>query len=189
MNRSHQTNRAPLFFLISCFFIFGCENDERKLREWNEKRIVVEVGKDIESYLSNQGKMKAKLIAPLMLRYQADTIYTEFPKTLHMDFYDDSTKIESWLDARYGKYFENLNKAVLRDSVVFISIKGDTLKTSELWWDQNQQKFYTDSVVSIHTIDKRIYGGKGLEAAEDFSWKIIKYPTGTVQVKDKGFPE
>ena len=31
-----------------------------------------------------------------------------FPNTLHVDFYNDSTKIETWLDSKYGKYFEKL---------------------------------------------------------------------------------
>ena len=61
-----------------------------------------------------------------------------------MDFYDDSTKIESWVDSKHGKYFENLNKVYLWDSVVVINIKGDTLKSPDLWWDQNTKLFYTD---------------------------------------------
>ncbi len=115
-----------------------------------------------------------------MLRYNTDTVYTEFPKTLHVDFYNDSTKVESQLDALYAKYFESLNKVFLRDSVTIFNIKGDTLRTPELWWDQIQKKFYTDKQVRIQTKDKHIYGGKGLEAGQDFSWYIIKQPTGTV---------
>ena len=29
---------------------------------------------------------------------------------------------------RYGKYFENLDKVYLRDSVIVITVKGDTLE-------------------------------------------------------------
>ncbi|MBD0351089.1 MAG: LPS export ABC transporter periplasmic protein LptC, partial [Flavisolibacter sp.] len=87
-------------------------------------------------------------------------------------------------DARYGKYIETTNKVQLRDSVRVININGDTLTTSELWWSQNEKKFYTDKEVRIATKDKRIYGGKGLEAAQDISWYIIKQPTGSVVVPE-----
>ena len=148
---------------------------------------MIEEAKTIESYLSQQGVMKAKLKAPLMLRVMADTLYVEFPKTLHVDFYNDSIKIESWLDAQYGKYFEALNKVYLRDSVIVINTNGDTLTTPDLWWDQNTKMFYTDKVAQFHTKDKQIAGGKGLEATQDLRSVIFKEPTGTLQVSENGF--
>lgn len=144
---------------------------------------------DIESTLSQDGKMKAKLKAPLMLRVSADTLYVEFPNTLHVDFYDDSTKIETWLDSRYGKYFESLGKVYLRDSVIVITIKGDTLKSPDLWWDQNSKLFYTDKYAVYHGIGKVIHGGKGLVATQDLNSIIFNDPTGTMQTSQNGFPK
>ncbi len=162
----------------------GCENDDKQLKDLFEKRIMVEEATDIVSHISQDGRRKASLKAPLMLRYQADTVYIDFPKSLHVDFYDLNEKRESYLDAKTGKYFESLNKVLLRDSVVFISLKGDTLRTVELWWNQETKKIYTDSTVQIHTINKQIYGGRGFEAMQDFSQRIIKYPTGMMYVSD-----
>lgn len=144
---------------------------------------------NIDSYLSQDGKMKARLQAPLMLRVYADTLYVEFPKTLHVDFYDDSVRVESRLDSRYGKYFEPLNKVYLRDSVVVITSKGDTLKSPDLWWDQNTKMFYTDKYAIYHGVGKNIYGGKGLIATQDLTSVIFNQPTGTVQVAENGFPK
>lgn len=121
----------------------------------------------IESYLSQGGKVKAKLTAPLMLRVTADTIYTEFPKTLHVDFYNDAKVIETRLDAKYGKYFEHLNKIYLRDSIRVISTKGDTLYCEDLWWDQNQEKFYTHKPTQQRSPGRKINGKNGLEATQD----------------------
>jgi LPS export ABC transporter protein LptC len=174
--------RAAIIF--SCFFVMGCENDETAINEWMDKKVMVEEAKGVTSLFSQGGNLRAKLVSPLMLRYLGDTIYVEFPNTLHVDFYDSTITRESWVDARYGKYYENLNKILLKDSVQVINIKGDTLKTPELWWDQNLKIFFTDSTVRISTKDKRIYGGKGLEAAQDMSWYIIKQPTGTIRVSE-----
>src|SRR5687767_9976814 len=91
---------------LAAFFFAGCENDARVIKAWTDKKIMTEEAKDITSYLSQEGKMRAKLKAPLMIRVAADTLYVEFPQSLHVDFYNDSTRIETWLDSRYGKYFE-----------------------------------------------------------------------------------
>ena len=175
--------------LTGCCFLLACENDADKVKDWTKKVIMQEEATDIESYLSQNGVMKARLKAPKMIRFYADTIYVEFPKTLHVDFYDDSTQIESRLDARYGKYFESINKVYLRDSVVVITVKGDTLRSPDLWWNQNSKMFYTDKYAIYHGIGKNIYGGKGLTATQDLSSVIFNQPTGTVQVSEGGFPK
>src|SRR5687767_9440970 len=114
---AHTNIFKQAVILCSCLFFFGCENDEAVVNDWTKKVELVEEATNVESYFSQNGKLRAKLNAPLMIRSQADTNYTEFPKTLHVDFYDSLMQKESFLDARYGKYFENQNKVWLRDSI------------------------------------------------------------------------
>lgn len=180
-------NAAAL--LIGCCFVCACENDRKEIEAWSRKADLREEATNVESYMSQDGKMKAKLTAPLMYRVAADTIYTEFPKTMHVDFYNDSTQKETWLDCKYGKYFENLNKVYLRDSVVVINVKGDTLKCRDLWWDQNTKLFYSDNYAEYRTKEKLVNGGKGLEATQDFSRVTFREVTGILKVKEGGFPE
>jgi LPS export ABC transporter protein LptC len=176
---------AALF--TGCFFVGGCENDPKVIRDLTKNVVMREEAVKVESYLSQDGKVKAKLIAPLMYRVSADTIYVEFPNSLHCDFYNDSTQVETWVNSKYGKYFESLNKVYLRDSVVVINIKGDTLKSPDLWWDQNTKLFYTDKYAIYHGINKSINGGTGMTATQDLTSIIFNHPTGTVQVSENGF--
>ena len=175
--------------LLLSGIISSCENDPRVVDDMTKKVVLKEEATFIESMLSQEGRLKAILKAPLMVRVFGDTIYAEFPKSLHCDFYNDSTQIETWLDAKYGKYYEGLNKVYLRDSVVMININGDTLKSPDLWWDQNTKLFYTDSYAEYRTKDKKIFPSKGIEATQDFSRVTFRYPTGVVKVKESGFPD
>ena len=188
--RNKNTIQFLLAALLSgCFFLFSCENDPKEIQNWTEKKVLKETGKDIESFLSQGGEMRARLTAPWMERFQTDTVYTIFPQTLYVEFYNDSMKVESWLTALYGKYFENLNKVYLRDSVTVINIEGDTLRCPELWWDQNMQKFYTDLPARLDGKDKHIVGNQGLEATQDLKVIIFKYPTGPFQVREGELPQ
>ena len=186
-DRKHINLFLPVLSISCCLFISACENDPKMIDDWSKKKEMVEVGKNIEAYLSQESKVKAKLTAPLMLRHEADTLYTEFPNSLHVDFYDDSTKIESWVDSKHGKYFENTDKVYLWDSVVVINIKGDTLKSQDLWWDKSKELFYTDKYAEYLRSDKQIYPGKGLEATQDFKRITFKEPTGIIHVSDTSF--
>ncbi len=179
--------------ILSCCFVYGCENDQAEIDRLFKDKISHEEATHIESFISNEGKMKAKLRAPLMYRVTAgmmvDTQYVEFPRSMHVDFYNDSTRIETWLDCKYGKYFETLSKVYLRDSVVVITTKGDTLRCHDLWWDQKKEMFYTDSVATYRSPGNDITGGKGMEATQDLKTVKFKAPLGTFKIGESGFPE
>ena len=170
--------------VLLLLFFSSCENDPKEIENWTKRTELREEAKTVESYLSQSGVMKAKLIAPLMYRYQRDTVFTEFPNSLHVDFYDDSVRVESWLTAKYGIYYDNLNKVFLRDSVVVINKEGDTLRTPELWWDQNLQKFYTTKPSRIDGKDKHIYCRDGIDAPQDMKVFTCHFPTGPFNLKE-----
>jgi len=176
-------------FLTSCFFMFACENDEKKIDALFKNRAAIEEAFKIESFMSQNGQVKARLMAPYMMMFQGDSPYIEFPRTLHVDFYADSVTIESFLDARYGKYFQYSAKVLLRDSVVVINkINGDTLRTNELWWDRDNHDFRTDKPVQIYQKDKTIFG-QGLWGLQDFSKYKIDTITGVVMVPRDDMPQ
>jgi lipopolysaccharide export system protein LptC len=195
-NESMQSkkNNIVRFLIIAalypgCFFITGCENDQKQIEALTKNKVLIEEARNMEAYLSQEGIIKAKLKSPIMLHYEKDTSFAEFPNTLHVDFFDSTAKIESWLDSKYGKYFESQNKVFLRDSVVAISVKGDTLHTTELWWDQKKEKFYTEKEYQLNTKTQKIHGLKGLEATQDFKEITFNEPAGTVKVSDNGLPQ
>ena len=177
-----------LVAIIAAIFFSSCENTQEEIDRLNKKMLMVDQATRVESYLSQDGKTKARLTAPLMLRVTADTSYTEFPKSLHVDFYNDANIVETRLDSKYGKYYENLNKVYLRDSVVVISTNGDSLYCQDLWWDQNTELFFTDLPAQQRSPGQRIDGRNGLEATQDLKRITFKNVQGTVPTKEGDIP-
>jgi LPS export ABC transporter protein LptC len=176
--------RVSIAVLVGCFFISACVNDENTIKEFFLRKLGVDEARDIESYFSQEGKMRARLRAPVMFRYQDTIPRVEFPNTLHVDFFDDTLKIESQLDARYARYLETQNKVFLKDSVRVFNMLGDTLHCEELWWDQQQRKFHTDKPVRIYKKDM-ILVGVGLSAPQDFSTvEIYNLSNSIIRVSD-----
>lgn len=173
----------PAAFILGCLFFYACENDQATIDMWTKPKALIEEAKDIESFLSQAGKVRAKLWAPYMLRYSGDTMYVEFTKSLRVNFFDSVGQVESHLKALYGKYYENLNKVYLRDSVLVYNIEGDTLRCPDLWWDQNTQQFYTDKNVWVKKGNTTLTG-TGMTAKQDLTDILIKQPAGLVDVPD-----
>ncbi len=176
--------------ILCCLCFYSCENNEAAVKEAFAKKVGVDEAKTVVIKYSVGGKRKAKLTAPLMLNVQETVPYIEFPKTLHVDFFDDSDKLESKLDAHYAKYKDQESKVFLKDSVRVINIKGDTLYCDELYWDRNRigTEFYTDKPVRIRT-KTHIINGIGMDAKQDFSeWHIVQ-STGFIKVPASQFPQ
>jgi LPS export ABC transporter protein LptC len=171
-------------------FCSGCVNNVKDLPNFRTKQVVVDEAWKVLIYYSSNAKVTAKLTAPYMLNNQMDSSYIEFPKTLHVDFYNDSMVVESQMDALYGKYFQAMNKVFLRDSVVVKNIlKGDTLRCRELWWDQKTKKFYTNKPVRIYKKGGTVIYGQGLEAPQDFSGYTIMQITGPYGFSENQVPK
>jgi len=174
--------------VCSCFFFLACENDQKTLDEIMGSKKMTEEAKDIETYLSQGSMLKAKLWAPYMLRSSSDTTFVEFTKSLHVNFFDSTGKVDSHLDSKYGKCYESLNKVYLRDSVLVYNMQGDSLRSPDLWWDQNTQMFYTDKNVWIKR-QGTVLLGKGMDSKQDLSDIHIKQVTGLVDVPDSLRPQ
>ena len=189
--KSGSTSFISFLFIVLIYAsITGCENDEKVLQERVKKKIGVDEAKNVELLYSQAGKVKSKLTAPVMYRYQDTLPRVEFPNSMHIDFYNDSMQIESIVDAKYGRYIEGQNKAYLRDSVVAIQqFSQDTVRCKELWWDQNKQLFFTDKPALITKKDGTILPAKkGFSATQDFKTITVLEPTdGSLPVPESEF--
>ena len=188
LNKKARMFYAAAFLFLNTFLI-SCGNSDKELNDYSSKSLGIEeiINADINYTLG--GKAKAKLLSPLMLRVQDASPYVEFPKKLHVDFFNETGTVDSRLDALYGKYFEQESKVFLKDSVKVINVLGDTLYCNELWWDRSRKgnEFYTDKPVRIRR-KLQIIDGIGMDASQDFkAWHIIN-PVGTINVPNSQFP-
>ena len=143
-----------------------------------------ETGKNVEIIYSDSAKVKMKLLAVQLDRFAVEKPYIEMPKGVKMVFYDDSLKITTHLKADYGIRYDDEGKMEARRNVVVVNVKGDTLNTERLIWDENKARVYTDAFVRITTSEEVIYGD-GLESNEDFTKYKITHIKGMFNLADK----
>lgn len=169
----------PFLSAMLCLLLAACENNPAEVNALSRQVIEVEEGKNIKAIFSQSGNRKAYLTAPAMSRVKGDTPYVEFPKTIFVEFYNEQQQLQNVVKAKYARYFEMLGKVFLRDSVVVYNTSGDTLLCKTLWWNQNEENFYTDDTVIINTLTQQLRG-TGFWAKSDFSKYTIRNTVGTV---------
>jgi LPS export ABC transporter protein LptC len=181
LNRGVRLSSLLATFIL-LLTLYSCENDLSFIQNLSKSNESVDVVKEVNSYFSQAGKIKANLRAPIMLRYQDTIPRIEFPQKLHVDFFGDNRIIQSYLDAKKGSYYENQGKVLLEDSVIVIRNDGDTLKTNKLIWEQSKHIFFTDEDVEIRQKTKTIFG-KGFESDEQLKNFSIDTVTGIMLVE------
>lgn len=176
-----------ILFLI---LLSACKNDTKEINDLVGKIAVQEdKAEDVVFIYSEDAKVKARLFAKeFVINEIAKPPFWDARKGLRVEFFDDSTHIESTLTARYGRYYPQQKNILIRDSVVIVNKKGERLATEELVWNQKLRKFYTEKFVRIKTATQIMYGD-GLEANEDFTWYQITNIKGILQVNKSEVPE
>lgn len=173
--------------MISC--LAACENnisEVNSITSTSLKSIPIESGKNVEVLYSDSARVRAKLVAAVLNRFEGKKPYMELPKGMLLVFYDKNKKEQTRLTADYGLAFDNGNgieQMEAKRNVVVINEKGDQLNTEHLTWNAVTKKIYTNEFVKITTKDEIIWGD-GLEANQDFSKYEIKNVKGQISVKD-----
>jgi LPS export ABC transporter protein LptC len=173
----HLTRSA--IFIATIGLTVACENDLATIPGLGKSNPEVDEVKDVQCYLSTNGELQALLLAKIMYRYHDTLPRIIFPNQLHVDFFGKDQKIQSYLNAKKGIYYESQGKVLLEDSVVVVRQNGDTLKTNKLTWEQSRHSFYTDENIEIRQRSKTIYG-RGFESDDQLQNFRIDSLTGVM---------
>ncbi len=171
-------------FLFSVIIIFtSCENDMKVIEQLSgkEKLIPSESSVNLNLLYTDSGKMQFRLKAPAMDHFVngVKEPYSEFPKGVYIEYYDDLNRVKTILKANYGIRYDNSKKMEARYKVEVINENGEVLKTEKINWDEERHKIFTDEYVEIKT-KRELIKGKGMEADQDFSQWEIKEVSGTI---------
>jgi LPS export ABC transporter protein LptC len=172
--------RIRLFLTSIIFGAASCNNaDLKEPLEYTGPARKVE---NIESFFTENDRVKVKMTAPEV--HEFNTGDREFPKGIHVEFYDEFGKLESTLRANEAHFFKKENQWRGRGKVEVKNIAtNEQLNTEELFWKPAEEKIFTDKFVTIRQQGDVIYG-EGLEAKQDMSDYTIIDPKGNFDIKE-----
>ncbi len=186
-NSAKRMNIAFVIITISGLLI-SCANDIEKVKIYSVTEILPSLtAEGYEMLYSDSTVIRFKLQTPELLRHDNEKEpYTEFPSGVNIIKYDANMNVISSISALYAKNFDSDDRWEVKNNVVAVNVKGDTLKTEYLVWDQKRGKIYSNQFVKIIQKDQ-IYTGVGFESDQDFSSYKIKNLKGQmyVDVDDK----
>ena len=173
-----------LLFLFSVFLI-SCTNDPKLVQDFvSDKLQAIEQIKGAELLHTENGKIKVKIVAGKIERFQNSQPQLIFSEHLEVYFYNDSSQLQSTLMADNASIDEENKIMLAKENVVLISSDAKKLETDELVLDEKQNTIYTDKKVKI-TTGKEIIYGEGFISNPDFTEYSISKIHGTFDFEAK----
>lgn len=148
------------------------------------KEVPDELAYDIEVLYSDSGAIRLKLDAPEIARYASiDKPYTEYPKGLEVEFYNEVGKVTTRMSAEYAIQYQDKGITDAQKNVIVVNEEGEMLQTEQLTWDERNKLIFTEEFVRITTETEQLTG-YGLEANQTFSRYKIKKPAGVINISE-----
>lgn len=176
-----------LILVMLMVFHTSCENDIEKINAiTREPDYPVQIGYDVRLIHTDSTKLKAIIEAPEINYFTfTEEPYYEFPNGFEIFIFDENEEEHYQITGEYGKALKEKQLWEARNNVIALNVQtGEKLNTEQLFWDQQNQRIYSDKFTKITNEDGVFYGEEGFESNESFtSWRLIG-TKGTVNVKE-----
>lgn len=180
--------RAIFVIVLILLLSASCtEQNKETIKSFKDVRLVPTLRTtQVSTLISDSGITRYRLVAGEWLVYERVTEpFWKFPKGIYIEKFDSLFHVEASIKADSAYFFESKKLWLLRKNVKIKNFQGEKFETEQLYWDQNLQKIYSDSLIKIEQTDRTIIGF-GFESNEAMTHYIIHKPGGSqFRIKDE----
>lgn len=180
--------RSGLTAIAVLLLLFGsCSSRDVKLRTdaVSDRAAIPALNTDsVTTLVSDSGITRYRITATKWLVYdKATPPYWEFPEGIYLERFDEQLEVNSQLEANYAHYNQESHEWHLRGAVHAINENGEIFDTPDLYWNQDEEKIFSDSSIVI-TRDKTIIRGVGFRSNQSMTLYTITNPTGIIPIEE-----
>ena len=162
------------------FVVYSCKGQLKEAEHIDIDEAPVQTVDDMFIVQTNNGKMQMRAEAPVMERYERDTLSFElFPKGFFLFGYDEQEMLETQIVADNAKHLKYKDGREIWEAfgnvVVKNLIKQEVMETDTLYWDQHEEKIYTHCYVRMYS-PSGFMQGYGMESDQRARNSIIFNP-------------
>lgn len=157
--------------LVGASLLCACEDEKKEVihAKTNPETTPTMITTDVTTLISDSGITRFKITTPLWNVFDeaADPRWT-FPSGLHLEKFDPAFKPEATIDCDSATFFKDRQLWRLDGYVNIRNTLGEKFLTNQLFWNQREQKIYSDSFIHIEK-QGRVIEGYGFESNEQMT--------------------
>ncbi|MCI7515274.1 MAG: LPS export ABC transporter periplasmic protein LptC [Bacteroidales bacterium] len=162
------------------FVVFSCKGKLARTDSKLKEDTPVQTVRNMFIVQTQNGGLQMRMEADLMERYDKDTVsYELFPEGIAVYGYDEEGRFETEIvadNARHMTYKDGRESwQAFGNVVVKNHIKSEVMETDTLYWDQKNEKLYTNCYVRIYSPDGFLQG-YGMESDQRARNSVLLKP-------------
>lgn len=171
---------------VMSFFAAACGEKKRQLAEAvDEKDSLPDMRTvGVTTLISDSGMIRYKITTPEWLIYnKRNPAFWAFEKGVYLEKFDSLFHIDASIKADTAYYYVPKRLWELRGHVHIQNQQGDKFDTELLFWNQNEQRIYSDKYIRIVQPEQEI-DGYGFESNQQMTEYKIFNNKGQFTVED-----
>lgn len=169
-----------LLFSASC----SREKKEVVVVAFDPEKTYTMKANDVSSLISDSGITRYRLKAKEWLVFgKAADPHWYFPKGIYVEKFDTLFRTEASIKADTAYYFDKKGLWELIGNVEIESLQGEHFETPHLFWNQKEEKVYSDQYIRIEQADK-VITGIGFESNQNMTQYKIFNSQGVFPVSE-----
>ena len=140
------------FLLLTSMLLLACSEEEGEYAPAIDQRDSMPILKSrgVSTLISDSGIIRYKIIAEEWYIYdRRNPSFWAFEKGLFLEQFDEEYHVKAFVSADTAFYYDKMELWELRGRVLVKNLKGETFKTSLLYWDQRKHELYSDRFMEI----------------------------------------
>lgn len=187
--QTKKYNLTLIAVALATAMFFSCEDKLSDIQRMNiASREPVGIAENFNLIYTDSGKVTSNLISPKMLDYSnRDFSFSFFPEGIVAHFFDKKNlKTTVIADSAY-----NYSKSKIIELIGHVQVTrhdGAHLKTSQLFWDQQNEWLFTEKRFTFTDVDGSVVNGIGIDFNLDLTVINITQMSAESLVKEENEP-
>lgn len=182
-------SKATVAFTVALLFFSSCHHNKKQYTDAITCRDSVSTitTRDITSLVSDSGVVRYRIVAPLWEVYdRLDPPRWAFEEGVYLEKFADSLTIDATVEADTAYYYDNEKLWELRGHVHIENLQKEIFDTSILFWNQQQERVWSDEYIRIQQANGTIIKGYGFHSNQQFTNYTIRNTQGTFPIDETG---
>lgn len=172
--------------VVVLFFMTACSKEKVDKIEAIQNRSALPIihATEITTLISDSGVTRYRISAPSWDDFdKSSQPYWEFKKGIHFEKFNIDLKVDANIHSLYARFNKNEQIWELRGKVKAINLQGELFETEQLFWNQREERIYSDSLIKI-TQASHIITGIGFESNQSMTRYLIRKPQGIFPINE-----
>lgn len=185
----YSNNTTTVFVVVLLLLLVSCKEEKAKTThaQIDLSKLPTMTTDSVSLLISDSGITRYKMVTRKWLAFdRAAEPYWFFPQGVYLERFDDAYRMESTVVADSAWNYKNKELWHLKGHVYIKNVKGDEFRTEELFWNQKEDRIYTDKYIEIQRPYTQLKG-YGFESNRELTqYQILKPHDGKIPFNEEG---